>query len=321
MTRKPAFWIAFAVLAALCAALAWRLFPLAIPIVNLDIEITRDGAVDKAKALATARALAPPDARTAVRFSHDQATQNYVELEGGGKPAFASLVAGDVYAPYRWEVRLFRTGEITETVVRLKPDGAPLGFVQKIPEAEVPKDPAGLALDARAARAVAEARAQQALEAAQQAERDRAELRETLQRQLNLILETRETARGLVANMSDVLFDTASASLKPGPREKLARVAGVLLAYPALQIAVEGHTDSVGDDDDNQALSERRAASVRHYLVSQGISQQTIDAMGFGESRPLVTNTTAAGRQQNRRVELVISGESIAVPTDRSNRQ
>ena len=121
--------------------------------------------------------------------------------------------------------------------------------------------------------------------------------------------------------MSDVLFDTGSANLKPGAREKLARVAGVLLTYPELQIAVEGHTDNVGSDEYNQGLSERRAASVRGYLVAQGIGRETIEAMGFGEARPVVANTTAAGRQQNRRVELVISGESIATATERRERQ
>ena len=168
-----------------------------------------------------------------------------------------------------------------------------------------------------AERADAEARAQAAQQSAAQAERERAELREKLQQQLNIILETRESARGLIVNMSDVLFDTAKATLKPGAREKLARVAGVLLAYPGLEITVEGHTDSVGTDKYNQDLSERRAASVRGYLVSQGIPRETIEAMGFGESRPVVTNDTASGRQQNRRVELVIAGEPIAVTTER----
>ena len=170
-------------------------------------------------------------------------------------------------------------------------------------------------------RAAAEARAQQASDAAARAERERAELREKLQQQLNIILETRESARGLIVNMSDVLFDTGSANLKPGAREKLARVAGVLLTYPELQIAVEGHTDNVGSDEYNQGLSDRRAASVRGYLVAQGISRETIEAMGFGEARPVVANTTSAGRQQNRRVELVISGESIATATERRERQ
>jgi outer membrane protein OmpA-like peptidoglycan-associated protein len=166
-------------------------------------------------------------------------------------------------------------------------------------------------------RSQAEARAQQANEAAARAEREHAELREKLQRQLNVILETRATARGLIVNMSDVLFDTASATLKPGAREKRSRVAGILLSNPVLKIDIEGHTDSVGGDDYNQGLSERRAESVRAYLVRQGITPQTVDAEGFGKSRPVATNATAAGRQQNRRVELVISGESIATTTER----
>ncbi len=169
-------------------------------------------------------------------------------------------------------------------------------------------------------RAEAEARAQQAAQTAAQAERERAELREKLQQQLNVILETRESARGLIVNMSDVLFDTASANLKPGAREKLARVGGILLAYPGLEVAIEGHTDSVGSDDYNLQLSERRAESVRRYLVSQGVPERAVQAAGFGESRPVVANTSAAGRQQNRRVELVISGESIAAATERRER-
>jgi outer membrane protein OmpA-like peptidoglycan-associated protein len=168
-----------------------------------------------------------------------------------------------------------------------------------------------------AERADAEARANAAAQSAEQAERERAELRERLQQQLNIILETRESARGLIVNMSDVLFDYDRATLKPGAREKLARVAGVLLTYPGLELEVEGHTDSMGTDEYNQGLSERRAASVRDYLVSQGIPQATIEAMGFGESRPVVGNETASGRQRNRRVELIVSGESIDVATNR----
>jgi outer membrane protein OmpA-like peptidoglycan-associated protein len=166
-----------------------------------------------------------------------------------------------------------------------------------------------------AERADAEARAQAAARSAEQAERERAELRERLQQQLNIILETRESARGLIVNMSDVLFDTDRATLKPGARERLARVAGVLLAYPGLELEVEGHTDSVGSDEYNQELSERRAMSVRNYLVSQGIPRETIEAMGFGESQPVVGNETSAGRQRNRRVELVVSGEAIELAT------
>jgi outer membrane protein OmpA-like peptidoglycan-associated protein len=178
---------------------------------------------------------------------------------------------------------------------------------------------------AEAARQVAEAQAQQAREAAAQAERDRAVAREAaaqaerdkvafrdqLRQQLNQVLETRETARGLIVNLSDVLFDTGSATLKPGTREKLARVSGILLSHPELKLQVEGHTDSVGDEVYNQRLSENRADSVRSYLVAQGIASSAVTTKGFGKSQPVSSNDTAAGRQQNRRVELVVAGETI----------
>jgi outer membrane protein OmpA-like peptidoglycan-associated protein len=171
---------------------------------------------------------------------------------------------------------------------------------------------------ADALRRQAEAQAQQAAEqaaqaraAAEQAERDKEALRDKLREQLNIILETRETARGLIVNVSDVLFDFNSANLKPGAREKLARVAGILQAYPGLQIAIEGHTDSVGSDEYNQRLSERRAVSVRTYLTQNGTPESTVTALGFGEAQPVATNASSAGRQQNRRVELVVSGEPI----------
>ena len=147
--------------------------------------------------------------------------------------------------------------------------------------------------------------------AAAQSEKERDDARARLREQLNLILETRETARGLIVNLSDVLFDTGSANLKPGAREKLARVAGILLSHPDLHIEVDGHTDSVGSEEYNQRLSEHRAESVHAYLVRQGISPQAVGTAGFGESRPVATNGTSAGRQQNRRVELVVTGASI----------
>jgi outer membrane protein OmpA-like peptidoglycan-associated protein len=174
---------------------------------------------------------------------------------------------------------------------------------------------AARAAEAESARQAAEARAQQAQASAEQAEREKLELREKLREQLNVILETRETARGLIVNVSDVLFDTASANLKPGAREKLARIAGVLLSQPGLQIAVEGHADSVGSATYNQGLSERRASSVRDYLVRQGIAPGAVGTAGFGESQPVVSNDTPAGRQQNRRVEIVISGEALGTTT------
>jgi outer membrane protein OmpA-like peptidoglycan-associated protein len=163
-----------------------------------------------------------------------------------------------------------------------------------------------------AARLAAEARALSATQsAAAKSEQEKAALREQLRGQLNLILETRESARGLIVNLSDVLFDTASANLKTGAREKLARVSGIIVSHPGLKLEVEGHTDSVGTDDYNQHLSQQRAESVRAYLGQQGIAPGAIGTAGFGESKPVATNDTAAGRQQNRRVELIVSGDII----------
>jgi outer membrane protein OmpA-like peptidoglycan-associated protein len=144
-----------------------------------------------------------------------------------------------------------------------------------------------------------------------QAEAEKTELRAQLLRQFNVILETRDTARGLIVNMSDVLFDTAKYSLRPGAREKLARVAGIISGHPGLKLDVEGHTDSVGGDDYNQQLSEHRATAVRDYLTHAGIPMDSVTAKGFGKTQPVASNETNTGRQQNRRVELIVSGEII----------
>lgn len=150
--------------------------------------------------------------------------------------------------------------------------------------------------------------------AAQQADAEKAAMRTKLSAQLNSILQTRDSARGLIVSMSDVLFDTGKYSLKPGAREKLAKVAGILLAYPGLNIEVGGYTDNVGSDGMNQTLSENRAGSVRDYLVKQGVANNSVSAKGFGNSQPVAANNNSAGRQQNRRVELVVSGEAIGTP-------
>jgi len=160
-----------------------------------------------------------------------------------------------------------------------------------------------------AEKATAEARAQQQALAAetdkakaaaaqsenlrQQAEQEKAELRARLLQQLNSILATRDSARGLIANMSDVLFRSGSFELLPGARERLAKVSGIILAYPSLHLAVEGHTDSIGSDQYNQSLSERRAQSVRDYFVQQGISASAIDAQGFGKTAPIAVMRAA----------------------------
>jgi outer membrane protein OmpA-like peptidoglycan-associated protein len=172
-----------------------------------------------------------------------------------------------------------------------------------------------------AAITAAQADAEQARNAAQiaqqgehQARLDKAAIRAQLSEQLNKVLETRDSARGLIVSMSDVLFDTGRYSLKPGAREKLAKVAGILIAYPGLNIEVDGYTDNVGGDDMNQKLSENRAGAVRDYLVEQGVTTNSVSAKGFGNTLPVASNDNAAGRQANRRVELVVSGDAIGSP-------
>ena len=144
-----------------------------------------------------------------------------------------------------------------------------------------------------------------------QLQADKAELRTQLLSQFNAILQTRDTARGLIVNMSDVLFDTGKYSLRPLAREKLAKVAGIVSGHPGLRLDVEGHTDNVGGDDYNQQLSEQRGEAVRGYLTDQGMAAGSVTSRGFGKTQPVASNDTAEGRQQNRRVEIVISGEVI----------
>jgi len=149
---------------------------------------------------------------------------------------------------------------------------------------------------------------------AQRAQSDTAALRAQLLQQLNMILQTRDSARGLIVNMSGVLFETGQSELRPAAREKLAKISGIVLAHPGLKLEVEGHTDSVGSDAFNQTLSEKRAQAARDYLVRQGVSADSIVSRGFGSTKPVASNDTAEGRQSNRRVELVVSGDAIRIP-------
>src|SRR6202142_3515405 len=164
---------------------------------------------------------------------------------------------------------------------------------------------------ADAARAAALADQQKAEAAAAEAIRQKEEMRARLLKQLNQVLETRDTPRGLVVSMPDVLFDSGSYTLKPAARERLARISGIVLAYPDLRLEIEGHTDSVGSDAYNQTLSEKRAGSVRDYLVDNGVSINNVIARGLGKGDPVADNSTAKGRQLNRRVEMIVSGDVI----------
>jgi outer membrane protein OmpA-like peptidoglycan-associated protein len=174
--------------------------------------------------------------------------------------------------------------------------------------------------EADAARAQAAAEAQKAQQAAaeadrlrMQAEQEKNQLREQLLQQFNAVLPTIETTRGLVVNMQDVLFDTAKYTLKAPAKIALARIAGIVISHPGLNLQIEGYTDSTGTVEFNQKLSEQRANAVRDFLMSQGVNTQNMTAVGYGENYPVAPNDTAAGRQQNRRVQLVVSGEIIGV--------
>jgi outer membrane protein OmpA-like peptidoglycan-associated protein len=169
------------------------------------------------------------------------------------------------------------------------------------------------AKQAREAQQAAEQAQQAAEQSAQQAAQQVQQARERLKTQLNQVLQTTESARGLIVNMSDVLFDFNKYTLKPEAREKLAKVSGILLSYPDLKLQVEGYTDNIGSDEYNQKLSEERAGSVRQYLVTQSVSDNNVTAAGFGKTRPVADNSTNSGRAQNRRVELVVSGASIGI--------
>jgi outer membrane protein OmpA-like peptidoglycan-associated protein len=162
---------------------------------------------------------------------------------------------------------------------------------------------------ADADRARAEAQAAQATKSAD----DSNAVRERLRNQLNSVLQTSESARGLIVNMSDVLFDSGKYTLKTDTKVSLAKVAGILQAYPGLKLQVEGYTDSIGGDEYNQKLSENRASTVRDFLVSQGVQMNNISAAGYGKNKPIADNGTPAGRAQNRRVQLVVSGDAIGV--------
>ncbi len=202
---------------------------------------------------------------------------------------------------------------------RARSDAADANAASAKARSDMAESQAASATELSAAQADAEQSrlaAQQAQLKAAQAETDKAAMRAKLSAQLNSILQTRDSARGLIVSMSDVLFDTGKFSLKPGAREKLAKVAGILLAYPGLNIEVGGYTDNVGGDAMNQTLSENRAGSVRDYLVKEGVSNNSVSAKGFGNTLPVASNDNSSGRQQNRRVELLVSGEAIGTPVN-----
>jgi outer membrane protein OmpA-like peptidoglycan-associated protein len=172
--------------------------------------------------------------------------------------------------------------------------------------------------DARRQQAEAQAQQQAAQQAASIADQQRQEairqkeaMRARLLAQLNQVLQTRDTARGLIVSMPDVLFDFNKYTLKPEARERLARISGIVLAYPDLKLEIDGYTDSIGSDEYNQTLSDKRSEAVRDYLTSSGVPANNVTSRGFGKADPVADNSTAAGRQLNRRVEMIVSGDVI----------
>jgi outer membrane protein OmpA-like peptidoglycan-associated protein len=252
-------------------------------------------ALDNERSAAAAREKADREAAEAAKVKADEADRQRAEAEADRAAAERSKAEAVAAAQQAKEEQLAALQAKNEA------DAARQAALQQQQQLA--------AETAKAQQAAAEADALR-----QKAEQDQAQLRKQLLDQLNLILQTRDTARGLIVNMSDVLFDTGQYTLKPGAREKLAKVAGIILSHPGLKIEVEGHTDSVGGDEYNQQLSENRANSVRDYLIGQGLSPTIIAARGFGKTRPVADNSTAAGRQMNRRVEMVVSGDIIGSP-------
>jgi len=257
-------------------------------------------------------------ARQAVQFSEDAralaAQRQEEERITNERKAAAAKAKGEAEAKAAAEAAEAKRKADAEA--KLQAELAAAKQAQMKAEADAAATRAKAEADAAAARAKTEADALRAKEEAAKAEAERAhkaaeDLRAKLLQQFSQVLDTRDTERGLVVNMSDVLFDSGKYTLRQEAREKLARIAGIVLNYPGLKLEAEGHTDNVGSEELNQKLSDQRADSVRQYLLAQGILESSITSVGRGFSVPVAPNDTAAGRQKNRRVELIVSGEVI----------
>ena len=251
-----------------------------------------------------ARMKAQADSERMTREKDAQTASALAEADRVKRENDARMAAGAIDAD-----RLRLENEARATAARNEADRLKLESDSRMAAAGAEADRLKRENDAQ--RAASQAELDSAARRTAELEAQKVELRVLLLKQFNAILETRDTARGLIVNMSDVLFDTAKFSLRPLAREKLAKVAGIVSGHPGLRLDVEGHTDSVGGDDYNQQLSEHRGESVRDYLTNQGMPVGSVTTKGFGKTQPVASNDTAQGRQQNRRVEIVISGEVI----------
>ena len=251
-----------------------------------------------------ARIQARADAERLTREKNEQAAAALAQAERVKAENDARIAAGVADAD-----RLRLENETRAAAAKSEADRLKLEADSRIAAAGAEADRLKRENDAQ--RAAAQAALDSAASQKAQLEKEKVELRVLLLQQFNAVLQTRDTARGLIVNMSDVLFDTAKFTLRPLAREKLAKVAGIVAGHPGLRLDVEGHTDSVGSDSYNQTLSEQRGEAVRGYLTQQGMPAGSVTSKGFGKTQPAASNDTAKGRQENRRVEIVISGEVI----------
>ena len=256
---------------------------------------------------AGARILAQEETERLTREKDAQAAAALIEADRVNSESDARTAAAATEADRLKQENDARTATAAAEAARLK-----LETGARIAAAEAESD--RLNRENEAQRTASQAELYRSGREKDQAETEKTELRAQLLTQFSAILQTHDTARGLIVNMSDVLFDTGKYSLRPLAREKLAKVAGIASGHPSLRLAVEGHTDSVGGDEYNQRLSEQRGAAVRDYLTGQGMPVDAVTSKGLGKAQPVASNDTADGRQQNRRVEMVISGDVIGTP-------
>lgn len=289
---------------------------------EMALAAERQGLVDREARAETGRVAAQSEADRVTREAEAARIKALAQADRVKQENDARIAAGAADAD-----RLRVENETRAMAAKTDADRLRVESETRATAAKTEADRLKLESDSRMAAAGAEAdrlkRDNDAQRAASQAELDSAarqtamleaqkiELRVLLLKQFNAILQTRDTVRGLVVNMSDVLFDTGKYTLRPLAREKLAKVAGIVSGHPGLRLDVEGHTDSVGGDEYNQQLSEQRGAAVRDYLMQQGMAVSAVTTKGFGKTQPVASNDTAQGRQENRRVEIVISGEVI----------
>jgi outer membrane protein OmpA-like peptidoglycan-associated protein len=284
------------------------------------LELAENALTRKTKdvvSLARQTAQSSEDARslTAERKEQERiATEQAAAAAKAKAEAEAKAAAEAAAAKQRTEEEARRQAELAAArEAQLRAEAAAREAEAARQEAQLRAEAAARDAAAREAQIQSEAREGQARAEAERARKAAEELRAQLLEQFNRIMETRDSVRGLVVTMADVLFDTGKYDLRPPTREALARLSGIALAHPGLRFEVEGHTDSTGSDELNQVLSQQRADAVRDYLIQQGLPAQGIAARGFGKTVPVADNGTAEGRQKNRRVELIVSGEIIGI--------